>query len=1079
MADKSIFSVEVDGFDKFKSSFDEYAATLKTTVDDWKAISKAIKDAQGSVKGLHEAIRGLRAANDNARNARPNAPPKQPPPTSDPKFQTAIQGMNRHLGTVADEIKGIGKTLLRQAGSYGGAGSASAVTGVESVISSFGRSNMVAMVASMAAAAVTAPMLAAFAAAPDVANLRKQGLQLGGLNTGTMRAARAAGSWMDDPTQGLRATVAARRDVSGPQFQAYAQMFGMRGAQAEMGKAPGMAQFDYLDKAVEKLNALPENLQDTMAEQMGMTNVFSLNTIRAWQSMTEKDRQERRQRWADVSTQTAMSPQDSKKWFDFYDKLKASGEIMEAGIIKKLQPLIGPLGAWVDKFASMVNQDGGVISDWVAEMGKVLDENPPEKVIAKIQAALAGFPSFDDIKKDLAMLVDAINGFANNPIVKWFASQAIKHPVATAVGAAVVGGAVKTGAAGAVAGTVGKEVVKGVAKAPVPALLGGVAAGSMIIGEGSGNKRVQEIIKSQNPDLSDEDMKKWAAEQEAALKAAQEAKKHPTADERKRKEQSDRVLKSVTPKTPATKGGWSWRHPFRKTAAEGDEDFHQYIQNASDLRSLGPSVGGALQENPAASAVGGTGTAMTIMRYLPLLRSFFGGAGGAALGGVGAAGAVMWPKPAETGELPEKYWPQNQANMPTGEGQNVAFETGNVGGGFKLPGQADPVELAEQRKQTELLSGIKDHMDKAEAFGTGGTLAGGLTGGGGGGGIGPGQPRTTGPGGADLSGTGETGGATGVSGGGGVRGILRRLGVGGAIPGGAPTGIARRGTGGGGGGGFKGGGGSSGGGGASGSVGGAGGGDDSGVAVGGAAKGSVAAAIFAGESRGDYNIYNQNPQKGRLRVGHMDFSKMTVGEVMQAQREGKVFAAGAYQVIPKTLQGAVSSLKIDPNTKFDKATQDKIFSGYLATKKKGRGALEDYIKGKSDNSDAALKAAAQEWASIQYHGRGIYDKDGVNHGGISDARMLTAMKNAREAYAKTGNYQGALFGQTDTKAAVAQATPRQSGPGRSPTGPQAQQTAAATRPDGIKQWQMEPRPKIEMHNKTGADMHLSASTMAV
>jgi hypothetical protein len=203
----------------------------------------------------------------------------------------------------------------------------------------------------------------------------------------------------------------------------------------------------------------------------------------------------------------------------------------------------------------------------------------------------------------------------------------------------------------------------------------------------------------------------------------------------------------------------------------------------------------------------------------------------------------------------------------------------------------------------------------------------------------------------------------------------------------------------------------------SGGGGGGGGSDDSGKAYGKAASGSVAAAIFAGESKGDYDIYNYSGGRG---VGHMKFEDMTVAQVMQAQKEGKIFAAGAYQIIPKTMQGAVSSLKIDPNTKFDKETQDKIFSGYLATAKKGRGPLEDYIKGKSDNSDAALKAAAQEWASIQYHGHGIYDKDGINHGGITDARMLAAMKNARDIYAKTGNYQGALFGQTGNTIASAE-----------------------------------------------------------
>jgi muramidase (phage lysozyme) len=256
------------------------------------------------------------------------------------------------------------------------------------------------------------------------------------------------------------------------------------------------------------------------------------------------------------------------------------------------------------------------------------------------------------------------------------------------------------------------------------------------------------------------------------------------------------------------------------------------------------------------------------------------------------------------------------------------------------------------------------------------------------------------------------------------------------------------------------------------------GGDDSGKAYGAAKAGSVAAAIFAGESKGDYSIYNYNGGRG---VGHMDFSKMTVGEVMEAQRQSKVFAAGAYQVIPKTLSGAVNSLGLDPNTKFDKATQDKIFSGYLATSKKGRGALEDYIKGKSDNSDAALKAAAQEWASIQYHGHGIYDKDGINHGGISDARFLGAMKNARDLYSKSHNYQGALFGEAseETKAAAASYGPKTRSQSLSEaTREMPHRPASSSNHIGdMSQYQHDKVPSITIMNKSGSNVNLQTASL--
>ena len=53
-------------------------------------------------------------------------------------------------------------------------------------------------------------------------------------------------------------------------------------------------------------------------------------------------------------------------------------------------------------------------------------------------------------------------------------------------------------------------------------------------------------------------------------------------------------------------------------------------------------------------------------------------------------------------------------------------------------------------------------------------------------------------------------------------------------------------------------------------------------------------------------------------------SAMTVGEVMELQRQEKLFAAGAYQIIPKTLAGVIQEAGVSLDDKFDKATQDKL-----------------------------------------------------------------------------------------------------------------------------------------------------------
>lgn len=86
----------------------------------------------------------------------------------------------------------------------------------------------------------------------------------------------------------------------------------------------------------------------------------------------------------------------------------------------------------------------------------------------------------------------------------------------------------------------------------------------------------------------------------------------------------------------------------------------------------------------------------------------------------------------------------------------------------------------------------------------------------------------------------------------------------------------------------------------------------------------------------------------------------TIGEVMQMQKEGKLFATGKYQVIPSTLKMAVNGLKLDKNQKYDAETQEKIGT-WLALEK--QPAIKEYIKTGKGFDKAAL-AAAREWASI-------------------------------------------------------------------------------------------------------------------
>jgi len=80
----------------------------------------------------------------------------------------------------------------------------------------------------------------------------------------------------------------------------------------------------------------------------------------------------------------------------------------------------------------------------------------------------------------------------------------------------------------------------------------------------------------------------------------------------------------------------------------------------------------------------------------------------------------------------------------------------------------------------------------------------------------------------------------------------------------------------------------------------------------------------------------------------------------------KLFAVGRYQIIPKTMQGLVKNLKIDPNTTtLDPSTQDLLFAKGLTTSVGGRKAVDDYINAKPGATrEAAILALAQEFASV-------------------------------------------------------------------------------------------------------------------
>lgn len=78
-------------------------------------------------------------------------------------------------------------------------------------------------------------------------------------------------------------------------------------------------------------------------------------------------------------------------------------------------------------------------------------------------------------------------------------------------------------------------------------------------------------------------------------------------------------------------------------------------------------------------------------------------------------------------------------------------------------------------------------------------------------------------------------------------------------------------------------------------------------------------------------------------------TSMTVGEVMDLQAQGRLHAAGRYQIIGKTLKGLVDQGVVSRNDMFDAATQDKLGIA-LIEGRRGQG----------------MRGMRQEWIGLQY-----------------------------------------------------------------------------------------------------------------
>jgi len=157
------------------------------------------------------------------------------------------------------------------------------------------------------------------------------------------------------------------------------------------------------------------------------------------------------------------------------------------------------------------------------------------------------------------------------------------------------------------------------------------------------------------------------------------------------------------------------------------------------------------------------------------------------------------------------------------------------------------------------------------------------------------------------------------------------------------------------------------------------------IAVTGALAGKEALAEniskYESKAAGGYNAYNKGTVNDKI-IGAdkpIDFSKMSISQYLKRAAKTKgfpqgnpdmkpggpdtLFAVGRYQIIPSTMLSLVKKLTLDPDKTFlDPDTQDSLFSNGLVgvVRKK----VDEYIKGLSDDKNAAILELAMEFASV-------------------------------------------------------------------------------------------------------------------
>lgn len=140
------------------------------------------------------------------------------------------------------------------------------------------------------------------------------------------------------------------------------------------------------------------------------------------------------------------------------------------------------------------------------------------------------------------------------------------------------------------------------------------------------------------------------------------------------------------------------------------------------------------------------------------------------------------------------------------------------------------------------------------------------------------------------------------------------------------------------------------------------------------------------ESQGDYNAING------YRGSKVELAKFTVSEALALSEElakgASSGAIGKFQIIPKTMKGLITSMKLTGDEKFTNEMQDKMGMALLV----GRGYKQWVSGGMSDVQFA--DALSEEWAGLPNSRTGLSTHEGVqgNKAGVDFESVITTLR---------------------------------------------------------------------------------------